>query len=84
MSGLLRRRSCLNAFLAERVRSGWPQIHFALATFYCRLGNLGEARRWWEKAVELGPGNKLKEAASEDPDLRKLWESGLCEKDGSV
>ena len=37
-----------------------------------------------EKAVELGPGDKLREVVSEDPDLRKLWENGLCEKDGSV
>lgn len=35
------------------------------------LGRKEEAREWWAKAVRMG-GNKLKEAAREDPDLKEL------------
>ena len=46
-------------------------IHYGLATFCSRLGRKEEAREWWAKAVRMG-GNKLKEAAREDPDLKEL------------
>jgi len=67
--------------VVDRFPKAYP-IHYALASYCCRLGNLVEARRWWKKAVKLARGNKLMEIASEDPDLQELWKSGFLQEDG--
>ena len=48
-------------------------IAFNLACYACQLGNLSEARKWLEKAFEIGDDeNKLKQMVLEEPDLKAL------------
>ena len=47
-------------------------LYYLLASFYCRLDDLKEGRRWWKKAVGCYENTELKERALEDPGLRKL------------
>jgi hypothetical protein len=49
-------------------------IHYALACFAGRLGNLEEARKWWGKVESFGNRKRLKEVAAREPDLKALWE----------
>jgi len=69
--------------VVEKFPEAFP-LYYALASYYCRLGDLAEAGRWWKKAVKLVRGNKLMEIASEDPDLQELWKSGFARGDGNV
>ena len=48
-------------------------MRYNLACYECQLGNLGRARAWLDKAVQLPDAAKLKLAALEDPDLQPLW-----------
>ena len=50
-----------------------PMIAYNLACYGCQMGNLKEARKWLEKAFDLGNPKKMKLMALEDPDLEKLW-----------
>src|SRR2546426_12252907 len=49
-------------------------IHYGLACYACRLGNIKEAGRWWQKARRLARSTKLEDIAREDPDLQALWQ----------
>ena len=62
--------------VVDRFADAFP-LHYSLARYCCRLGNLNEARRWWKKAAGLTDGKKLREVAADDPDLRELCEAGL-------
>jgi tetratricopeptide (TPR) repeat protein len=48
-------------------------MRYNLACYECRLGQLGQARRWLEKSFEIGDPRKLKLVALDDPDLEPLW-----------
>jgi tetratricopeptide (TPR) repeat protein len=50
-----------------------PTIPYNLACYDCQLGNLREARRWLEKAFNIGDSKQLKLMALDDPDLEPLW-----------
>jgi len=48
-------------------------IRYNLACYACRLGNLKEAYRWMEKAIDLAGKEDVRQAALDDPDLEELW-----------
>ena len=48
-------------------------MHYNLACYECRLGNLDEARRWLKRAFASGDGPMLKANALADSDLEALW-----------
>ena len=48
-------------------------IPYNLACYECQLGNLKEARRWLEKAIEVSGDSDVKLWALEDPNLEPLW-----------
>jgi tetratricopeptide (TPR) repeat protein len=48
-------------------------MRYNLACYDCQLGNLKEARRWLEKAFDIGDSKQLKLMALDDPDLEPLW-----------
>lgn len=57
-------------------------VGFNLARFACQLQDLGLAGWWLNRAFDLEPGDKLKLAALDEPDLKPLWrviESQLSE-----
>ena len=47
-------------------------MRYNLACYECQLGNLDRAKRWLEKAFELGDARNMKLAALDDPDLEPL------------
>ena len=49
-------------------------MHYNMACFACKLGNLEEAWRWLVKTFELDAPKGLQSFALQDPDLRPLWE----------
>ena len=60
--------------VVDKFPSAYP-IPFALACYACRLGNIEEARRWWNKARALTNNkDKLEELARTERDLQALWE----------
>ncbi len=46
---------------------------YNLACYECRLGRLGQAKRWLRAAFDTGDAQHLKPMALDDPDLRPLW-----------
>lgn len=50
-----------------------PLIPYNLACYECQLGNLTEAWKWVEKAMELGDAKMVKQMALADPDLEPFW-----------
>ena len=69
--------------VVDRFPGAFP-LYYALATYYCRLDNLKEARRWWKKAVASCRNKEMKEVALEDPDLQRLWEAEAGKKNRNV
>lgn len=50
-----------------------PVIAFNLACYACQLQELDEARRWFQRACEVGGKKKIRAMALADEDLRALW-----------
>ena len=48
-------------------------IFYHLAVYGCHLRRLREARKWLERAFEIGDAKQIKLKALEDPDLEPLW-----------
>lgn len=48
-------------------------IAYNLACYACQLGNLKEAMKWLEKAIDLADSKEIKLRALNDPDLQPLW-----------
>jgi tetratricopeptide (TPR) repeat protein len=54
----------------------FPQVYlicYNLACYDCQLGNLEEALRWIEKAIDLAGKKDIRLMALNDPDLEPLW-----------
>lgn len=51
-----------------------PIVFYNLSCYACQLGQLEEARRWFDKALVSGDKPRLKLMALDDPDLELLWE----------
>jgi tetratricopeptide (TPR) repeat protein len=49
-------------------------IPFNLACYACQMNRLDEARRWLQRALEVGEKKEVKEMALHDSDLQGLWE----------
>lgn len=49
-------------------------LHYNLACYECQLGDLGQARKWLERAFRMGHRKQMRQSALEDPDLKPLWE----------
>ncbi len=58
----------------EKFPSEWT-IPYNLACYACQLGNLPEAKRWLQKALQIEDASKLKLMALDDPDLEPLWKN---------
>ena len=54
-----------------------PTIAYNLACYACQLGRLGEARHWFQRAVELGDAQKVRSLGQQDPDLKPLYAANL-------
>jgi len=48
-------------------------IFYHLAVYGCHLHRLQGARKWLERAFEIGDANQIKLKALDDPDLEPLW-----------
>jgi hypothetical protein len=48
-------------------------IRYNLACYSCQMDCLEEARAWLNKAVGIIGAPTIKEMASKDPDLEKMW-----------
>ena len=49
-------------------------IPYNLSCYACQMNQLGEALTWLLLAEEIGPKEKIKQMALNDPDLQPLWE----------
>lgn len=49
-----------------------PTLFFNLACYDSQLGNLPEAKRWWDCAIETGDKEELEQMMMGDPDLDPL------------
>lgn len=49
-------------------------IPYNLACYACQLGDLGEARRWLGRFLQLRDKEELLRLALSDPDLQPLWD----------
>ena len=47
-------------------------MRYNLACYECQLGRLEQAKKWLEKAFEIGDSEKIRLMAL-DPDLEPLW-----------
>lgn len=54
-----------------------PTIAYNLACYACQLGRLGEARHWFQRALNLGDAEKVKSLGRKDPDLKPLYAAKL-------
>jgi tetratricopeptide (TPR) repeat protein len=59
--------------VAGRFPNVWT-IPYNLACYCAQLGRLGECQEWFRKAVAIDE-QTVKRAASDDPDLKPLWDS---------
>lgn len=50
-----------------------PVIAFNLACYACQLNQLDEARRWFQRACEIGGKHEMRAMALNDDDLKPLW-----------
>jgi len=50
-------------------------VRYNLACYACRLGNVAEARKLLDEAIERGDAKAVKLSALDDPDLDALWRS---------
>jgi len=48
-------------------------IFYHLAVYGCHLGRPREARKWLERAFDVGDAGQIKLKALDDPDLEPLW-----------
>src|SRR6266567_1427524 len=48
-------------------------MRYNLACYSCRMGNLREASKWLEEAIDLDKTGVVRCMALEDPDLEALW-----------
>ena len=48
-------------------------MHYNLACYSCQLGNLKEAMKWLEKAIDLAGTEDIRLMALHDHDLEPLW-----------
>src|ERR1039458_8115998 len=48
-------------------------MRYNLACYSCRLGNLKEAMKWLEKAIDLAGKKDIRLTALNDADLEPLW-----------
>jgi predicted Zn-dependent protease len=71
---LKRTQEAMNVLLpvAHRFKEE-PILFYNLACYSCQLGDNVGARMWLDKAYEAGDEAKLREMASEDPDLVPLF-----------
>ena len=53
--------------------SGDQTMRYNLACYECQLGRLKQAKKWLEKAFQMGNAKEIKLAALKDPDLEPLW-----------
>ncbi len=49
-------------------------VAYNLSCYACQLGQLDAARVWLKRAFAIGDVEHLKQQASEDPDLKPLWD----------
>lgn len=57
---------------AEQLFPGKWLIRYNLACYESQLGNLAQAKDWFEKACRLGNRKQVEKMATEDPDLASL------------
>ena len=50
-----------------------PVIVFNLACYACQLNQLDEARRWFQRACQVGGSKEIRAMALADEDLKSLW-----------
>ena len=50
-----------------------PAIAYELASLFCQLGELREARQWLKSAFAIGDAKELKRLALTDATLKPLW-----------
>lgn len=50
-----------------------PVIAFNLACYACQLDQLDAARRWFERACQIGGKKEIRVMALADEDLKPLW-----------
>jgi tetratricopeptide (TPR) repeat protein len=58
---------------AESKFPGESLIRYNLACYECQLGNLKEAMKWLEKAMDVGGKKDVQMMALDDPDLEPMW-----------
>jgi len=84
-SGCIHRSYCLHEL--KRTQEAWDQllpfaekfpeewlICYNLACYACQLARLDEAKKWFERAREIGDPREIESLAAEDPDLKPLRE----------
>jgi tetratricopeptide (TPR) repeat protein len=59
---------------AAEKHPGEPTIFYNLSCYACQMRKLGEARRWFQRALKIGGKENLKRMALADEDLQPLWE----------
>jgi predicted Zn-dependent protease len=52
-----------------------PTVAYNLACYACQLGRLEEGRQWFQHALDCGDADKIRALASQDPDLKPLFEA---------
>ena len=51
-----------------------PAIPYELASLFCQMGELREARQWLKNAFSIGDAKELRQLALADASLKPLWE----------
>src|SRR5262245_36885044 len=51
-----------------------PAIPYELASLFCQMGELREARQWLKSAFSIGDAKELRQLALADASLKPLWE----------
>lgn len=51
-----------------------PVISYNLSCYACQMQDLDLARRWFQRALEIGKKKEIRRMALADPDLEPLWE----------
>lgn len=85
-TGWLHRAYALRRTSQEGVRQAWnallpaakrfPKevlIPYNLSCYACQMEQLGDARVWLRRALDVGNRDRVKQMALEDSDLRPLW-----------